>query len=125
LYDNGDNDYKETAMDFYNKSAKEHNSDAHTRLGMIYENGLLNQQQDNKKSLSHYKKAIEIDDNSEALNRVGLIHYKGNIVKQNYTIAVDSFEHAARLGNIDAHNNLGICFEFGKGADKNIEKALK
>jgi TPR repeat protein len=92
---------------------------------MIYENGLLSQTQDAKKALVHYKKAIEIDDNLEALNRIGLIHYKGNFVKQNLPIAVDSFEHSARLGNVDAHNNLGICFEFGKGVDKNIEKALK
>jgi TPR repeat protein len=112
-------------LDFYNKAAHENNSDAHTRLGLIYESGLLGQKVNSKKALSHYKKAIEIDDNSEALNRTGLIHYKGNIVKQNFIIAVDSFEHAARLGNIDAHNNLGICYEFGKGVEKNIEKALK
>jgi TPR repeat protein len=112
-------------MDFYNKAAKEMNSDAHTRLGTIYENGLLAQNVDSKLALVHYKKAIEIDDNAEALNRIGLVHYKGLIVKQNYTIAVDCFQRAAKMGNVDSHNNLGICYEFGKGVEKNLEKALK
>ena len=35
------------------------------------------------------------------------------------------YDKAINLGNIDALNNAGICYEYGFGTDKNKEKALE
>jgi TPR repeat protein len=114
----------ETALEYYIKSAEANNSDAYAKLGMISENGLLNHSVDYKSAVEDYKQAIEIDENPEALNSIGSIYYKGIILKQNYSLAVDSFERASKLGNIDALNNLGLCFEYGKGVERSLEKAM-
>lgn len=114
----------EIAMEYYMKSSEEGNSEATTKLGIAFENGLLGQFLDNKTAVEYYKKAIEMDENPEALNCIGSIYYKGYVMKQNFPLAFESFQRAAKLGNLDAINNLGLCYEYGKGVEKNLEKAM-
>jgi TPR repeat protein len=111
-------------MIYYKKAADENNSDAISRLGQIYENGLLGQEIDMKKAINYYKKAIDLDENAEAMNCIGSIYYKGKHLKQNYTLAFETFQRAAKFGNLDAMNNLGICYEYGNGVSKNVERAM-
>ena len=118
-------DTNEMAMSFYYKSAEKENSDSYVKLGMIFEQGLLSQKVDNDKAINYYKKAIELDDNPEALNCLGSMYYNGKHLKQNYSIGSEYFLKAAKNGNSDAMNNIGLCYEYGKGTIKNHDKALK
>lgn len=127
LYDNVKEfgEYSETAMDYYEKAGNQGSSDAFARLGYIYENGLLDFDVNLTVAFEYYKKAVELDENPEALNCLGNFYYNGKIVKQNYTIAVEHYVKAAKYGNVDAMNNLGICYEYGRGTEKNLVKAME
>jgi len=54
---------------------------------------------------------------------LGSLFYNGKIVKLNYKIACEHFERATKQGNLDAMNNIGICYEVGQGVSKSLEKA--
>jgi TPR repeat protein len=116
--------YSETAIKYFLKSSEGENSAAIAKLGMIHEHGILSQMKDIKKAIDYYKKAIEIDENPEALNSLGNIYYKGDHLKQNLSLARECYQLAAKLGNADAMHNCGMCFEFGKGVDKNLDQAM-
>ena len=112
-------------VDWLIKAAELKNSSALAKLGKVYELGLLEQMTDIEEAVKFYKEAIEVDGNCEALNSLGSLYYRGEGVKQSYTLAVDMFREAAAEGLADALNNLGLCYEYGKGVERNLEKALK
>lgn len=114
-------DYENTAVMFYEKSANSGYTDALVRLGFIYETGFLGNETDEKKSIDYYKKAIELDDNALAHNGMGNYYYK----KENYTLAIEHFKKGAQLGSYEALNNLGMCYEYGKGVGVNLLKAIE
>lgn len=118
-------DTEEMAHIFYKKSAEKNHTDAYVKLGKIFEFGLLCQTVDYEMAISHYKKAVEIDDNPEALNCLAKMYYNGKHLKQNQSIGCEFFSKAANLGNDDAMNNIGLCYEYGKGCLKNHDKAFK
>jgi TPR repeat protein len=119
----GDNN--EMALKFYTESAEKKNSDAFVRLGKIYEHGLLSLEADYDLAVKNYKCSIELDENPEGLNCLGSLYYRGKSLKQNFTLAFEYFLKAANLGNSDAMNSTGICYEYGKGTMNNYDKALK
>ena len=122
LYDDKEQfgEYDETAIQNYSKASEEGNSDAYAKLGLIYEKGLLNQNIDLQKAEEYYQKSVDIDENPSGLNGLGNLYYNSNP-----SIAVDYFKKAALNGNLDALNNLGICYEYGKGVEQNYYKALE
>lgn len=73
-------------------------------------------------SINYYKNLAEKGDaNSQC--KMGLFHAEGNIVPQNYPLAIEWFEKAAKQGHNDAMVRLGILFASGKGVERNNTKA--
>jgi len=44
---------------------------------------------------------------------------------QNFSKAIELWNHAAGLGSINAHYNLGVAYFNGRGVEKDIKKAIK
>ena len=45
--------------------------------------------------------------------------------KKDYNSAVQYYHKAAEQGNAKAQNNLGLCYEKGRGVTKSISEAVK
>lgn len=77
------------------------------------------------KALECFQKAAELG-SSHAMNYLGLIYESGQIVAQNYRIAVDWFYRAiqADSGNAHAAYNLGRMYYNGFGVQKDLQKAF-
>ncbi|CAG8511057.1 28048_t:CDS:10 [Gigaspora margarita] len=85
-------------------------------VGRCYEIG-WNTKKNTKKAIEWYNKAIE--NNCAAAERMlGEYYYKND----KYVQAFKLFKSAADRGNIIAKNNLGICYQKGRGTDANIER---
>ena len=117
--------YDDVAFEYYKKSANLGYSDAHARIGIIFERGLLKTEKNLTSAYDNFKASVEIDNNPIGLNGLGNAHYNGIIAKQNFELAAEYYRRAVHGGNIDALNNLGICYEYGKGVDQNNDKALE
>ena len=46
-------------------------------------------------------------------------------MEQNSTKAVEWYTKAAEKGHSSAMNNLGLCFEYGRGVEQNLAKAVE
>ena len=119
------NSYDDVAFDYYSKSANLGYSDAFAKIGLIFEQGLLNSEINLQEAFNNFEKSINIDNNPIGLNGEGNAYYNGYIVPQNFEKAAELYKIAIKGGNIDALNNLGLCFEYGKGVEQNNEKALE
>ena len=119
------NSYDDVAFDYYTKSANLGYSDAFAKIGLIFEQGLLNSEINLEEAFKNFEKSINIDNNPIGLNGEGNAYYNGIVVPQNYEKAAELYKLAIKGGNIDALNNLGICFEYGKGVEQNNDKALE
>lgn len=78
------------------------------------------------KALEYFNKAAQAGV-SDAMNYLGLIYEKGEIVTRDYRIAVDWFYRAikADTGNAHAAYNLGRMYYSGYGVEKNLPKAYE
>ena len=119
--------YDEVAFNYYKKSGDLGLSEGYAKLGLIFEQGLLNTEKDLEKATKIFEKSLEIDDNPIGLNGLGNAYFEGKTksYEKNYKIAFEYYEKAIYLGNIDALNNAGICYEFGLGTKINKIKALE
>jgi len=62
---------------------------------------------------------------AEEMNRLGDDYYYGrNGKSQSYIEAVKWFRKAAEQGYAEAQNNLGYCYEYGQGVEKNLAEAV-
>ena len=120
-----DKSYDDVAYNYFQQSANLGLSEAYAKIGLILEQGLLSTMQDLGKAAQAFKKSVDIDENPIGLNGIGNAYYEGKICEKSYQQAFDYYDKAIRLGNIDALNNAGICYEYGLGTDKNKEKALE
>ncbi|KAF0502931.1 calmodulin-dependent protein kinase [Gigaspora margarita] len=88
-------------------------------VGRCYEIG-WNTKKNTKKAIEWYNKAIE--NNCAAAERMlGEYYYKND----KYVQAFKLFKSAADRGNIIAKNNLGICYQKGRGTDVNMFEGFK
>ena len=60
----------------------------------------------------------------EAKYSLGIMHYEGKGVSQDYNIALDWFRQAADEGNALAQKRMGYMYYNGEGVDKDYKEAL-
>lgn len=125
LYDNGVGDVymnKETAVEWYRKSAKQDYARAQINLGFCYDEG-EGVDQDHKQAAQLYRKAAE-QGHAMAQDNLGNSYYEGEGVKQDYNQAVYWYRKAAEQDYANAQCNLGFCYDEGKGVKQDYEQAV-
>lgn len=60
-----------------------------------------------------------------AMNEVGTWYYEGKHVKQNYREAYEWWEKASLKQNLGAIANLGLCYQLGRGVEKDSVVAIR
>lgn len=107
------------AVKYFEMANKLGSKDARTKLAQLYISGvpdLLDQNPD-----IAYKLLVSIEEpNADALNTLGSLCYS----RSNFKEAFKHFKTAVSQGNVSAMNNLGTCYEFGHGCDKDIFSAF-
>ena len=93
--------------------------DAVCELASLYSHGKLNYSLDVDKALELYT-PLANEGNAKALYGVGYC----NCIKKNFAEAFGYLTQAAEKNVPEAYALLGVCHEFGKGADADGEKAL-
>ena len=68
---------------------------------------------------------IRKKEEAEEWNTMGNAYFEGKLVEKDYKKAVEFWEKAVELGNIEAHNGLAICYMFAYGVDRDYAKAFK
>ena len=63
--------------------------------------------------------------NAAAQNQVGAWYYSGKYVKQDYQQAYDWWKKSALQGNVDGIGNLALCYQFGRGVEKDSIDAIR
>ncbi|KAK8840589.1 hypothetical protein M9Y10_030800 [Tritrichomonas musculus] len=86
-------------------------------IGLLYE-----QKQDYNKAKEYYELSAQQND-SLALNILGLLYKNGFGVKQDYNKAKEYYELSAQQNNSDALNNLGHLYYNGHGVKQDYNKA--
>ena len=109
-------DFK-TALQYYEKAAKQEYADAQTALGIMYYGG-DGVTQDYIKAKEWFEKAANQGD-VYAQNWLGDIYG----IKQDYTKAIYWYEKAANQGYAEAQGNLGWLYYHGYGVSQNYTKA--
>jgi TPR repeat protein len=110
------------AAEWYLKAAEKEDADAQYALGDLYRFGHI--EGGWTEVLKWFKKSAE-NGNMNALCRLGDFCYSGNVVQQNYKLAVEFYRQAVDKGSVSAHRGLGHCYFFGNGVEKNYTEAAK
>lgn len=63
--------------------------------------------------------------NPVAQNTLGTYYYTGKYTKQDYDMAAKWWALSAKQNNTDAVGNLGLCFQFGRGVERDSVKAVE
>lgn len=93
-------------------------------MGLLYENG-DSVESNIDTAITWYKRSVEWGANfSDPSYKLGLLFYYGNKVQQDYNLAKQYFEVAARLKDADACNFLGIIYNKALSADRDIDKSI-
>ena len=116
--------YKQ-ALPYFQKSASLQSSESMTLLGVYYSQGIV-YQQDHKKALEYFSRAIDIDaDNASALFNIGQAYYYGEGVKQDYTKAFVWLTKSANQDYSLAQIQLAEMYFSGKAVHKDVQKAIE
>lgn len=91
-------------------------------LGVTYYEG-KGVQQDIPKAMEHFKRASEKQHGLSALYMAHILMYETS-VNGDPKEALKYLEMSVLLGELTAHYWLGIAYEFGKGVDQDLDRAL-
>lgn len=97
---------------------------AQNLVGVVFENGYLNQNKDIKKSIYWYEKAIK-NNNGVAENNMGSLYAHGNGVKQDYEKAYSYYKGAMSKNVPEAINSIGFMYFNGFYFEKDLKKACE
>lgn len=100
-----------TALKEAEKAVKRGEPQAHTLIGLIYEDG-LGVPQDFKRAASHYKLGADLGDDNARVG-YGLMLAQGKGVEKNLAQAAKYLEQAANNGLKSAQYNLGLLYARG------------
>lgn len=101
------------------KLAEQGDAMAQRRVADCYYDG-IGVAQDLTKAAEWYNKIV-VQEDSEVLRRIGFCHYQ----KREFEKALELWRKATEQGNVIAYRNLGNCYNFGCGVDRNCEKAVE
>ena len=123
LIDLGDNIF--VIYDTVDNKFKKCDISEETLYGEIYSvEKYIEQIYENIFELHELKKMVDSNDcNPEFIYELGRRYYEGINTDKNYEVAIKYFEKAAKLGNIKAKLKLAICMYYGKGMEKDLERA--
>lgn len=85
-------------------------------------------EQDYAKAIENYNKVIDGTEPlfvAVAMNALGAKCYNGYGVEQDYGKAVEWFEKAANMGNMDAMTNIGNMYDNATGVEQDYTKAME
>lgn len=68
---------------------------------------------------------VKAEKSPDAQSQLGVLFYKSNKIKMNYTIAFRLFEIAEKNGHMTAKYNLGRMYAEGNGVEKSEKKAVE
>ena len=106
------------------KLSDDGNAYASYRLGLLEYNGDYTGKSRYYEAFNYFKKAA-LNNHPSAYWMMGNMILKDKVHTNNKKQAVDYFNRAKELGNIAAINSLGLCYKFGFGVKKDINKALQ
>ena len=115
----------EQALSYFQKGASLKSSESMTLLGAYYSEGIVFEQ-DYKKALEYFDKALDIDkNNASAQFNVGQAYYYGEGVQKDYHKAFAWYTMAANQDYNLAKIQLAEMYFSGKGVNKNVNKAIE
>ena len=106
------------AIDYLKKSVDNGYQRCQNKLGNMYYNA-------NKYEDAFFYYQLSSYDNSDSMNSLGNMYYSGIFAMQSYTLAVDCFARAAKMGNRVAMYNLANMYYNGEGVQKDYYKAVE
>ncbi len=118
-------DYNELVLAMLHQAADRGDHEAQSKLGAMYVSG-DGVPVDYGKGLRYLRKAADAN-NALALYNLGVMHAHGS----RYGIEFDPVQafacylKAAGLGNLDASNNLGVCYQNGVGCVRDLRAAFE
>ncbi|CAB4414019.1 unnamed protein product [Rhizophagus irregularis] len=71
-----------------------------------------------------YNWSLDNQTHSNSIVLLGDFNYLGIAISVNKNKAFELYQNATNLGNIIAHYNLGCCYKYGNGVDKDHNKAF-
>lgn len=104
--------------------AEDNNPIAQNLVGVVFENGYLNQKMDIKKAVHWYEKAIK-NNNGVAENNMGSLYAHGKGVKQDYEKAYTYFSKAMNKNVPEAINSIGFMYFNGFYFERDLKKACE
>ena len=113
VYDNNDEKFKKCNISEEVLYGEIHSIEKY--IEQIYENIF---------ELHELKKMVDSNNcKPELIYELGRRYYEGINEEKNYELAIAYFEKAANLGNSKAKLKLGICMYYGRGMEKDYERA--
>lgn len=109
------------AVEWYEKSATQDNSDAICAMGWCYQlgNGV---EQDYSKAVEWFKRGVDQDDGT-CMNNLARLIEEGKGTERDYEVALELFKKATENDCARANYHVGRFYENGLGCDKDIDKA--
>lgn len=111
--------YLSDAVDIMHKAAKGGYPPALFNLGYYHETGMY-VKKDVKKAREYYKRAADAGDKDARL-RLGIL----DMTVGNTAGGIDVFKTEVDAGDVSAMFDLGVCYETGRGVEKDLDKAIE
>ncbi len=107
----------------YRKAAAQGDAEAQWHIGIMYEHGYDDVEQDYTKAVEWYRKAAE-QGHAKAQCDLGFCYQRGRGVATDYAKAVEWYIKSAGQGYAKAQFFLGYCYEHGQGIAQDCDKAI-